>query len=167
MSQAETRPWMDAARSPDERADLLISAMTLDELISLVHGPMPNLLDEVPADAARGAGIQVRCREPSEIPPRLQRATSDMLVCYAMRCGKQGSKSSSVTASSGSNSLWVRTIAGWEGRDSEALPAWLTTLDPAIEVIIRQPEEVQVYWTERGQDSTLEQVFETLNRLKS
>ena len=118
-------------------------------------------------DAARGAGIQVRCREPSEIPPRLQRATSDMLVCYAMRCGKQGSKSSSVTASSGSNSLWVRTIAGWEGRDSEALPAWLTTLDPAIEVIIRQPEEVQVYWTERGQDSTLEQVFETLNRLKS
>ena len=118
-------------------------------------------------DAARGAGIQVRCREPNVLPPRLQRATSDMLVCYAMRCGKQGSKSSSVSASSGGNSLWVRTTAGWEGRDSEALPAWLTTLDPAIEVIIRQPEEVQVYWTERGQDSTLEQVFETLNRLKS
>ena len=118
-------------------------------------------------DAARGAGIQVRCREPNEIPPRLQRATSDMLVCYATRCGRQGPKGSSVTASSGGNSLWVRTTAGWEGRDSEALPAWLTTLDPAIEVIIRQPEEVQVYWTERGQDSTLEQVFETLNRLKS
>ena len=76
-------------------------------------------------DAARGAGIQVRCREPNELPPRLQRATSDMLVCYAMRCGKQGSKSSSVSASSGGNSLWVRTTAGWEGRDSEALPAWL------------------------------------------
>ena len=56
MSQAENRPWMDPARSPDERADLLIAAMTLDELIGLVHGPMPNLLDEVPADAARGAG---------------------------------------------------------------------------------------------------------------
>jgi hypothetical protein len=89
------------------------------------------------------------------------------LVCYAMRRGKQVSKTSSVTAPSGGNSLWVRTNAGWEGRDSEALPAWLTTLDAAIEVIIRQPEEVQVYWTERGQDSTLEQVFETLNRLKS
>ena len=56
MSQAENRPWMDPARSPDERADLLIAAMTLDELIGLVHGPMPNLLDEVPTDAARGAG---------------------------------------------------------------------------------------------------------------
>jgi len=88
-------------------------------------------------------------------------------VCYAMRCGQQGAKGSSVTASSGGNSLWVRTTAGWEGRDSEALPAWLTTLDPAIEVIIRQPEEVQVYWTERGQDSTLQQVLETLNRVKS
>ncbi|MDO8409674.1 MAG: beta-glucosidase [Phenylobacterium sp.] len=56
MSQADTRPWMDAARSPDERADLLIAELTLDEMIGLVHGPMPNLLDEVPADAARGAG---------------------------------------------------------------------------------------------------------------
>ena len=56
MTQADTRPWMDAARSPDERADLLIAELTLDEMIALVHGPMPNLLDEVPADAARGAG---------------------------------------------------------------------------------------------------------------
>ncbi|MDP2214256.1 beta-glucosidase [Phenylobacterium sp.] len=56
MGQAESRPWMDPARSPDERADLLIAQLTLDEMIGLVHGPMPNLLDTPPADAARGAG---------------------------------------------------------------------------------------------------------------
>jgi beta-glucosidase len=49
-------PWMDTARSPDERADLLIAELTLDEMISLVHGPMPNLMNPPPADAARGAG---------------------------------------------------------------------------------------------------------------
>jgi beta-glucosidase len=31
-------PWMDKSLSPDKRADLLISKMTLDEKISLVHG---------------------------------------------------------------------------------------------------------------------------------
>jgi beta-glucosidase len=49
-------PWMDTARSPDERADLLIAELTLDEMISLVHGPMPNLMNPPPADSAGGAG---------------------------------------------------------------------------------------------------------------
>ena len=31
-------PWMDRSLSPDERADLVIAQMTLDEKISLVHG---------------------------------------------------------------------------------------------------------------------------------
>jgi beta-glucosidase len=31
-------PWMDKTLSPDQRADLLISQMTLDEKISLLHG---------------------------------------------------------------------------------------------------------------------------------
>lgn len=31
-------PWMDKALSPDKRADLVISQMTLDEKISLLHG---------------------------------------------------------------------------------------------------------------------------------
>ena len=44
--QAETpapvtaRPWMDKRLTPDRRADLLIAAMTLDEKIALLHGPM-------------------------------------------------------------------------------------------------------------------------------
>jgi beta-glucosidase len=32
-------PWMDKTLSPDKRADLVISQMTLDEKISLLHGP--------------------------------------------------------------------------------------------------------------------------------
>jgi beta-glucosidase len=32
------RPWMDPSRSPDERADLVIAQLTLDEKIQLVHG---------------------------------------------------------------------------------------------------------------------------------
>ncbi len=31
-------PWMDKTKSPDERADLVIAQMTLDEKISLLHG---------------------------------------------------------------------------------------------------------------------------------
>lgn len=50
------QPWMDTSRSPDERAALLIEQLTLDEMISLVHGPMPGLLETPPADAAMGAG---------------------------------------------------------------------------------------------------------------
>lgn len=50
------QPWMNKALSPDARADLLIAELTLDEMISLVHGPMPALLESPPADAAMGAG---------------------------------------------------------------------------------------------------------------
>lgn len=34
----QTRPWMDRSLSPDERADLVLKEMTLDEKIGLVHG---------------------------------------------------------------------------------------------------------------------------------
>ena len=50
------QPWMDTSLSADARADLLIAELTLDEMISLVHGPMPALLETPPADAAMGAG---------------------------------------------------------------------------------------------------------------
>ena len=32
-------PWQDKTKTPDERADLLIAQMTLDEKVSLLHGP--------------------------------------------------------------------------------------------------------------------------------
>ena len=50
MPQPKRYPWSDATLSPDERADLVIKEMTLDEKISLLHGqgahfftaPVPN-----------------------------------------------------------------------------------------------------------------------------
>src|ERR1700683_1032474 len=36
----ENQPWLDTHRSPDERAQLAVSAMTLPEKIGLLHGPM-------------------------------------------------------------------------------------------------------------------------------
>lgn len=50
------KPWMNKALSPDERARALIAELTLDEMISLVHGPMPAMLETPPDDAAMGAG---------------------------------------------------------------------------------------------------------------
>jgi beta-glucosidase len=38
QTAAQNRPWMNKQLSPDERADLVIQQMTLDEKIQLVHG---------------------------------------------------------------------------------------------------------------------------------
>ena len=38
VSRAEAFPWLDTNRSPDERASLVLAAMTQDEKIQLVHG---------------------------------------------------------------------------------------------------------------------------------
>ncbi|MCI3131840.1 beta-glucosidase family protein [Phenylobacterium aquaticum] len=56
MTAAQT--WLDKSLSPDDRARALIAELTLDEMITLVHGPMPNLMkpEEKPADAGTGAG---------------------------------------------------------------------------------------------------------------
>jgi beta-glucosidase len=48
---AESQPWLDSHRSPDERAQLAVSAMTLSEKIGLLHGPMA-LMAPVPGLAA-------------------------------------------------------------------------------------------------------------------
>ena len=36
--QAQNQPWMNTGLSPDERADMVLKEMTLDEKIDLVHG---------------------------------------------------------------------------------------------------------------------------------
>ena len=48
--------WLDKSLSADERASLLVEALTLDEMITLVHGPMPRLMETPPEGAAMGAG---------------------------------------------------------------------------------------------------------------
>jgi len=59
----DSRPWLDTNRSPDERAELAIAAMTLDEQLSLLHGPVaisiriPGLKTvALPEDAIPAAG---------------------------------------------------------------------------------------------------------------
>jgi beta-glucosidase len=34
------RPWLDKAQTPDKRAELLLQAMTLEEKVRILHGPM-------------------------------------------------------------------------------------------------------------------------------
>jgi beta-glucosidase len=56
----QTMPWMNKALSPDERADLVIAQMTLDEKIQMVHGTGWGVLragDPIPARSNFGAGF--------------------------------------------------------------------------------------------------------------
>jgi len=59
--QKPTGPWMDKTLSPDQRADLLVKALTLDEKISLLHGNgWGEILagpDKMPARSLGGAGF--------------------------------------------------------------------------------------------------------------
>jgi beta-glucosidase len=53
------RPWMDKSLSPDQRADLVIKQMTLDEKMNFVHGTGWNGLRanaEIPKGSLGGAG---------------------------------------------------------------------------------------------------------------
>src|SRR5215475_3736381 len=59
QSALSSRPWMNTSLSPDERADLVIAQMTLDEKIQLVHGAGWGVLrdgDPVPPRSNLGAG---------------------------------------------------------------------------------------------------------------
>lgn len=64
------RPWMNTALSPDERARLLESQMTLDERIGLLHVPMAFTYDAEGIDAcAIGAAGCVPAIERLGVPP--------------------------------------------------------------------------------------------------
>ncbi|MFZ0630641.1 MAG: glycoside hydrolase family 3 N-terminal domain-containing protein, partial [Acidobacteriaceae bacterium] len=59
QSQPPDRPWMNKSLSPDERADLLIKQMTLDEKMNFVHGTGWNGLREkaeIPKGSLGNAG---------------------------------------------------------------------------------------------------------------
>ncbi len=60
-AMAETQPWLDTKRSADERATLAVKAMTLQEKISMLHGPMAlafpgSTRPPLPAEAIHAAG---------------------------------------------------------------------------------------------------------------
>src|SRR5580692_1507966 len=53
-----TGPWMNSSLSPDERADLVIKEMTVDEKIALLHGVgMPTDEAVTPENAASNRGV--------------------------------------------------------------------------------------------------------------
>ncbi|MCH1492575.1 MAG: hypothetical protein L7T24_08455 [Luminiphilus sp.] len=101
-------------------------------------------------DRARQAGIRVQIREPANIPPRLQRATDNPLVCY--------SKVRQNPRDTGSVELWVRGRSGWESKSGDAVPPWLTVITEHIEVVSAGAEDLQVFWDERGGESAYAQV---------
>src|SRR5208337_2927481 len=47
-AQAPNQPWTNTHLSPDERADLVVKQMTLDEKIQLVHGSMAMFGPKIP-----------------------------------------------------------------------------------------------------------------------
>ncbi len=60
VSKPAVGPWMDKNLSPDQRADMVMKQMTLDEKIQLVHGTGWGVLrkgDPVPARSNFGAGF--------------------------------------------------------------------------------------------------------------
>jgi beta-glucosidase len=56
MPQPKHYPWSDASLSPDERADLAIKEMTLEEKISLLHGGGLSFFSTAPTESNGGAG---------------------------------------------------------------------------------------------------------------
>ena len=54
----QTGPWNNTSLSPDERADLVIKELTLDEKIALLHGVgMPTDDPVTPENAASNRGV--------------------------------------------------------------------------------------------------------------
>ncbi len=53
---AAIQPWMNVKLSPDRRADLVISRMTLDEEIALLHGDFPVFMPKRPPGVQISAG---------------------------------------------------------------------------------------------------------------
>lgn len=84
MPQPKHYPWSDASLSPDQRADLVIKEMTLDEKISLLHG--------VGAHFFRPLGSDGRSDGTSAIPrlgiPAIEMADSSYGVTHGAATGR-------------------------------------------------------------------------------
>src|ERR1017187_5620845 len=57
MPQQKHYAWSDSSLSADERADLVIKEMTLDEKISLLHGQGMSFFSSGPTESNGGAGF--------------------------------------------------------------------------------------------------------------
>ncbi len=62
---AEAQPWMDRSRLPEERAELLVAAMTLDEKLAQLHGQIGVNLEFPCGDSTRHVPGVPRLRVPT------------------------------------------------------------------------------------------------------
>ncbi len=101
---APTGPWMNTSLSPDERADLVLKEMTLDEKIALLHGvgmPTDDPVTPENADSNRGVGYAVGV-------PRLGIPGIDMSdAAYGVRSsGANGRYSTALPANVAAAASW-------------------------------------------------------------
>ena len=99
--QLKHYPWSDASLSPDQRADLVIKEMTLDEKISLLHGGGLSFFSTAPSESNGGAGYS------NSIPrlgiPAIQMADS----AYGVTLGSlKGRYSTALPNNLGAASSW-------------------------------------------------------------
>jgi beta-glucosidase len=97
-------PWLNASLSPDERADLLIKEMTLDEKIAVLHGvgmPTDDPLTQENMPSNRGVGYEVGV-------PRLGIPGIDMSdAAYGVRSsGANGRYSTALPANVAAAASW-------------------------------------------------------------
>ncbi len=100
-----TGPWMDASLSPDERADLVLKQLTLDEKIALLHGNgmahVPNWQMPLTNQGNGGAGFSLGV-------PRLGIPNIDMSdAAYGVRSsGENGRYSTALPSDLGAAASW-------------------------------------------------------------
>jgi beta-glucosidase len=102
--QKPNGPWMNASLSPDERADLVLKELTLDEKIALLHGvgmPTDDPLTPENAPSNRGVGYVVGV-------PRLGIPGIDMSdAAYGVRSsGTNGRYSTALPANEAAAASW-------------------------------------------------------------
>jgi beta-glucosidase len=99
-----TGPWMDTSLSPDQRADLVLKEMTLDEKIAVIHGvgmPTDDPLTQENMPSNRGVGYEVGV-------PRLGIPGIDMSdAAYGVRSsGANGRYSTALPANVAAAASW-------------------------------------------------------------
>jgi beta-glucosidase len=102
--QKQNRPWMNTSLSPDERADLVLKEMTLDEKIGLVHGNgMPGWRNPYPTAHLGNGGAGFVLGVPRLGIPVIQMSDA----AYGVRnSGDNGRYSTALPSNVGSAASW-------------------------------------------------------------
>ena len=104
QEQKQNWPWMNTMLSPDERANMVLKEMTLDEKISLVHGNgMPGWRDPYPTAHLGNGGAGFVLGVPRLGIPVIQMSDA----AYGVRSsGDNGRYSTALTSNVGSAASW-------------------------------------------------------------